>query len=100
MPLGSNPAQHQELWGVDGSGRQDDLLLGMDDPHLAIPLELDSIGDSGVRIYQDLGDVGVHGDVEVLPVPDWTEEGFGGGAAGSLANRALRDHESGLEEKV
>ena len=40
------------------------------------------------------------GDVEVLPVPDWTEEGFGGGAAGSVTDGALRDHESGLKRQV
>ena len=43
------------------------LVPGVDDPHLAVPLELDAVGHAGVGVDQDFGDVSVHRDVEVFP---------------------------------
>ncbi len=48
----------------------------MDNPHLPVPLELDPVRHAGVLINQDLGDMSMHGHVEVLPVSDRSEEGF------------------------
>lgn len=89
-------AQHEELRGVDGSRGHDHLLGGPDDVDLALASELDAVSLVGFGIDHDLEDVGVHGDVEVLALPDGPEEGLGRGAAGSSPDRSLSDHEARL----
>ena len=84
------------MGAVECACAEDDLLSGVDHPDLAVPLELDPVGGLGGPVHHDLGDHGVHGDVEVLPVADGPEEGLGRAAPGAASQGALRDHETRL----
>ena len=81
---------------IEGPGAQYDLFPGVDDPDLAVPLELDPVGGLGLGVDHDLGHHGLHGDVEVLAVPNGTQERLGGAATGTAPQRTLGNHEARL----
>ena len=49
-----DPRENEQLWGVDGSSRQNDFLSRVDVEHFAVAVEFDAVGTLGHFVDQNL----------------------------------------------
>ena len=92
----SDTTQHEDLWCVDCTSRQDHLLVCSDDVDLSFTLEFDTVRLVGDGIDEDLQDVRMHSDVKVLALANRTQESLGRRTSRTTSNCSLRNHEASL----
>jgi hypothetical protein len=71
--LVADAAEHEELWGVEPTRREDDLAVCPEGLALAVPHAVHAHGM--VPLQEDAVDLGVDQDRDVLPHEDGVEEG-------------------------
>lgn len=99
MILGPDARKHEELWRVDGTGGDDDLIASIHDMAEREAIELD--GHGALAIVEDqLGGVREGDHVQIWPALDGLEEGLRSGAARASALGALRYGKSCLNGSV
>ncbi|KAJ8958499.1 hypothetical protein NQ318_002293 [Aromia moschata] len=89
-------AQHQKLGRIYGTSGQYHLFLGQDRTPNAVSDVLDAVGPPRSGVDEHPCNVGVHGDVEVIPQPDGAQESLSGAAPRPPPHGVLKQRETGL----